>query len=747
MATKMEQKKLREEKRYRRRRNIKLNLIYFFAIAPILLYLIGRVAYIKVIHGDEYEREAILQQHARAQLQDRTIPPNRGAILSRDNQVLAQNLTIFNVFIDVRMLVQRSEETIQRTLFGLHEILGIPPEELEDYISYDPITDRLKYDTHHKIISREISVQAVEQIRERRLRDVYLLQDTKREYPYNHLAAQTIGFVRGGASWGIERLYEDSLRGSEGRMYRVFTGEVNPVIEEIRPLSGHTLITTLDLQIQQIAEEMVLQAASEFNPQNVVIAVMNPNTGELLANAQYPSFNLNEPFNIDYITSPRIREELRDASVNEMLDAFNPIWTNYLVSYTFEPGSIFKPIPVAAAVEEGVINEYNIYFCAGGHTVSGTWLPCWRRQGHGRQTLVEVLANSCNVAMMDIAHQMQRHMFFDYRTDFGFAQRTGIDLPSEESVSSPAVMYTLAALNPVELATSSYGQGFNNTVIQAMSSFAAIINGGNLMRPYVVSRILDGQGNIVTENRPTLVRKVISKETSDFMRTAMQATLEVGGTGRSAHIQGFNIGGKTGTGQQGIREEEQYVIGFISYIPVENPQYMVIVIIDKPEYYTLGITSAGPTTRAMLQRIIDVKNIQPADSVLATANHPMQMPSYVDRNVKEVVSELINRGFNFELIGHGNIVESTLPIEGMSITSDAKLFLYITDDETVDLTVIPDVKGYTLAEALLLLEAAGFVGVVDTNLYNDDDGVVVSMLPDSGTMVEKGMRVKVGVGE
>ncbi len=704
-----------KSKRKTEYRPVKRLRIVFLGVSFCLLLaaLSIRIGYIKYTYGASWEKKAITLQITGKNNVESVINPNRGSILDRNRQSLAVSSTVYNVVIDVRLLVNRSAEAQERTLTTLSNVLSLPLAELQHAVSINPETGKPVKDTNYYIIARQVMPKTVDEIKAGNVVDVIFVDDTKRNYIHGSMAAQVLGFVRGNSPWGLEATYNKDMTGEPGRLFRMYDNDNNVVTEQIPPKQGYSVVTNIDLSIQQIAETAVKKAGDEYETINTAVLVMNPMTGEVLAMAQYPDFDLNDPMNPELITNARFRSELDALPKEKQPDKFYSVWKNFNIASTFEPGSIFKPIVVAAALEENKISLSSKFFCGAKINVNGTDIPCWNANGHGSQTLTEAMANSCNVALIQIVQMLGRDLFFKYRNDFGYGEKTGIDLPGEEEVSSPSVMYTLNALRPVELATSSMGQGFNNTPIQAINSFATVINGGNLMKPYVVSQVIDTSGNVVRQNSPQVQRKVISKETSDIMRSMLQQVVTPTGTGRRAVIQGYNIGGKTGTGQQGIRSENRYTLSFVAYLPTENPEIIALAIINEPKTYMEGSTSAAPMLRQVLLDIIKYKNIKPSGEVspkddLTIGETYVALENYAGKNVADATKSLNKYEFDYEMVGSGEIVKSQIPAAGAMVSASSRVYLYLAEENSGTLAIVPNTAGLTVESAVEAIEKVGF---------------------------------------
>ncbi len=692
-------------------------LTFIFVIFIICLSFVGflRVFSIGYFHGAEYEAKAINNQVSR--IQDKVINANRGNIYDRNNQPLAVSNTVFTVVLDVRVLTQQEAEVQEETISGLSELLDIPASELNEYLKKNS-DGTLAYDTNWQVIAKQVPYDTGKQIEDRGLTCVYLEEDTQRSYPNDRLAAQTIGFIRGDTKWGLESYYDDEMTGTPGRVFRTYEADDSVVTRREEPVRGNSLVTTLDLTVQQYAENIAKTAYDEYNPQNTSVLVMNPNTGEVLASASYPTFSLNDPTKISQLDDPEFKEAWdKEMTDEEKSNALNMAWKNYNVTSTFEPGSIMKPIVVASALENKSIDKKDSFFCGGMKVVDQYEIHCHNKYGHGTQTIPQVLAHSCNVGMMDIAYAMGRTAFYKFFKDFGFGEPTGIDLPNE--ASAERVVYTEDQLNITELSTCSFGQGFNCTAMQILTAFSAVINGGNLMRPYVVSQILDANGNVIKENEPTVVRKVISPETSDWMRTNLEEVINGDGTGTKARIEGYAIGGKTGTAQQGSRKtNEEWVVDFIAYLPVENPNLICMVTIDRPEGG--DSVSPAPQMKELLIDLINTYNISPADKdaayeVVGLSTGEVTLDDYTGYSLENAISQLNNLGIDYELVGDsGDSVLKQFPEGGTTIDRTTKVLLYITiGDENSSLVAVPPLTGLTMEQAQQAVEAYDFDLVIE----------------------------------
>jgi len=736
VARLIEQERKNDKAKNRSRKRIKAKLYFFLVLCSLIIGgLVFRIGYIMLLRSEEYSQMAFENQEKRAQA--RTVNPNRGAIVDRNKQNLAVSNIVYRVILDVRLMVSEDAKdwernkgeadkplTSEKTFAALSLYIDKNLDELREYVSKNP-DGTLKYDTNWLNLGVVSFADAAEIKNNIDIKCVFLFEETERSFIYGGFAPQVLGFTRGDARWGIERFYNAHLSGVQGRVYSYGAADAP---ESVEAKNGNTVVTTLDFYIQQFAQETCDKTLVEYEAQNTSVIVMNPMTGEILAMAQSPSFDLNAPDKIEFVSSAALKNAWEQLEDKERMDAWNRIWTNFNVTSTFEPGSTFKPFVVAAALEEGIITPTVpvSYYCSGSRTYLD-WekpIPCHLITGHGQQTLEQVLANSCNVGMMEIGEKLGAALFYKYQTEFGFGEKTGIDLPSEES--SASVVYSRTQLiSPSRLATSSFGQGFNCTPIQVINAFAALINGGNLMQPYVVSQIVDANGSVVFENKPLAVRKVISKETSDYLRETMVSVVS-SGTGDKAAIEGYSIGGKTGTAQQGDRTSGDLTLSFIAYLPAENPEILMMVLVNKPQIYIEGEMSISIPLRELMLKVIEYRGLLPTDSETApisarAAEGSKKLGNYVGMYVSDAIASLNILGVPFDTIGSaGSVVTAQFPSEGSDVDADSRVILNIAPSEGEALIVVPDVVGMPLPQAVFILENCGFVPVITGAVLDPD---------------------------
>ena len=453
---------------------------------------------------------------------------------------------------------------------------------------------------------------------------IWFEKEYTRTYPYNSLASAMIGFANATTGViGLENQYNDTLNGTNGRSYGYLNADSNLEQTVIEPENGYSLVATIDTNIQSIVESAILQANEEMKQEtegqatgsnNTAVLVMDPQNGDVLAMASYPNFDLNNPKDLSaYFTE----EELAGMSDEDKMNQLNKLWQNYTISNTFEPGSTFKPFTEAMGLDSGSLRGDETYICDGSEWVSGHEIHCVNRSGHGTEDLRGALRDSCNDALMQMVRAIGPANFAKYSREYGFGQKTGIDLPGEASTASLIFSEEQLARTESNLAVSSFGQGFNVTMIQLASSFCSLINGGNIYQPHVVKKIVDGSGNTVQEISPVVTKETVSQEVSDTLRDYMYTVVSEG-TGAKAAVEGYAIGGKTGTAEKVPRGSGNYVVSFIGFAPVDDPQVAVYVVVDEPHVADQSHCSQSSyIAKNIFSQILPYMNIERMDSVAA----------------------------------------------------------------------------------------------------------------------------------
>lgn len=579
-------------------------VMLFGAIILAFVFLIGWITVINATKGEKYTKVVLDQQ----QYNNHTIPFKRGDIIDRNGTKLATSERVYNVIIDAEILTSK-KKYMNPTLNALKKCFNLKKNTVRKQVKKNP-------NSRYQIVKTGVSYEDAQKFtkisedteKHPNVQGVWLEEDYERKYPYNTLASDVIGFTTNGnvGSNGIEASYNSSLNGTNGREYG-YVDENSGFERTVKePANGSTVVSTIDLQVQSIVEQHILAFNEEHKDEETEgegskstgVIVMNPQNGEILAEASYPNYDLNNPRDLTRYYS---KDTIKSMSSDEKLEKLNELWKNFCVSDTYEPGSTFKPFTISAGLETGILKGDETYVCNGVMHVGDHDIHCSNRKGHGTETLKEALENSCNVALMQIGAKIGTEEFSRYQKLFGFGEYTGIDLPGEGETSG--LLYTPEKMDAASLATNAFGQNFNVTMTQMAASFCSLINGGNYYEPHVVKQIQDENGNVTENKDPVLVKKTISQETSEIIKDYMLGVVEEG-TGATAAVEGYAVGGKTGTAEKLPRGNGKYLVSFIGYAPQENPQVMVYVVIDEPnvEYQA----NSGYATQLASQIMTDI---------------------------------------------------------------------------------------------------------------------------------------------
>ena len=632
-------------KKIHKRIKITLLIIIF-----CFILIIGKVFYIQVI---DYNKLNNLANNLWSR--NLIIGANRGKILTSDNVTIADNLTTVSLVVIPNQIKDKDG-----VVKDIAKILNVDESAISEHVN-----KRSSVEIIHPE-GRQLSFDIADKINELNYEGVYLLKEGKRYYPFNTLLSHSIGYVgidNQGLS-GLELTYDEYLTGVSGaiKYYSDAKGntlEKSSVYEE--PQDGMDLYLTINYDIQAAVERELNNVMDKYNADNAWAIVMDPNNGEILALSSKPDF---DPSNYNNYST-------------ETINRNHAIWA------TYEPGSTFKIITLAASIEENTVDLLNDTFHDGGSVnVDGARIKCWKSGGHGSQTYLQVVQNSCNPGFVSLGNKLGKEKLFKYINLFGFGEKTGIDLNGE----SNGILFNLDKVGPVELATTSFGQGISVTAIQQITAVSAAINGGTLYKPYIVKRIVEPNTNeIIEENKPTIVRKVISSETSKTVRNALE-TVVAYGTGRNAYIEGYRIGGKTGTAQKvknGVYMSGNYILSFIGFIPADNPQAVVYVAIDNPKGITqYGGTVSAPIAKNIMIDIIDALNIQKSEYTLDKEEFwydtkYIEIPDVIGLELKEAKTKLKNLTINYS--GTGNIIKSISPEPGSFVKENSTIKILLSN--------------------------------------------------------------------
>lgn len=595
------------------RERVFLVSIFILLVSALLVYQLAKIHQEK---GEKYEKRTLSQQ---TYMSDPLVY-RRGEILDRNNTKLATSIRVYDVIISPKDILKKDDYR-EPTINALVEYFELDKKELNQIL-----TD--KAESQYRKIASDISKDKVDAFNEMleeetkrckkakeecNIVGIWFEKNYKRTYPLKNLACRVIGNANSSnvAAFGLELQYTDVLNGVEGRKYGYYDEDSNVVTTVKAAENGNSIVTTLDINIQSKVEKQIKKYMKKTGAkQGVHVLVMNPQNGEIYAMASDTSFDLNNAYDLSQLYSEK---ELKNKSEEDKSKLLSEMWKNFCVSDSYEPGSPFKTLTVASALEEGITKDGMFYTCDGGELFSGMDKPikCVSTMGHGPISLEQSLMKSCNDVMMQLARKMGRTTFAKYQNIFNMGKKTGIDLPAETT----GLVHSEEKLNVTELATSSFGQGMTVNMVQIASAVSSIINGGNYYKPHLVKEIIDEDGNTVKRIEPTLVRKTISEQTSSLLRKYMKATVD-DGTAGEAKIKGYSIGGKTGTAEKKGRDKTNYLVSFIGASPMDDPEVVVYVIVDEPNVADQAhSTYAQEIAKGIMKDIFPYLGIYPDESV------------------------------------------------------------------------------------------------------------------------------------
>ncbi len=613
--------------------------LLFVVIVLLLMGIIVRLVYINRVSGEQYKKRVLAQQDTKSQ----TLPYKRGDIYDRNGTVLATSEKVYNLILDPGVLWKNYDEDakkdcVEPTLSALVEYFDLDRSELNTIMQE-------KKDSHYVMLKKQLTKSEVQDFEEAmddkdsRIEGVWLEDTYIRRYPYDSLACNVIGYTVSGnvGQYGIEQQYSDTLNGEDGRTYNYLNEDLEQEKNVRAAVDGDSVMSTIDVTLQEIVEKAINDFQEKYTnnfregeagSKTAAAIMMDPNTGEILAMASNRKYDLNQPY--DLVANGIATQEESDAMTEEeRLDKLNELWRNFCVSDTYEPGSTAKPITVAAALESGVVHDGDTFLCDGRQNVGGHEIWCAKKIGHGVIDLEGSLKFSCNDALMQIAAKLGEEEYSKYQNLFNLGLRTGIDLPGEARTDS--LIYYAQDLAPsdnlvmgaTDLATNSFGQNFNVTMVQLISAFSATINGGYYYQPHVVKKIMDSNGGTVKNVEPILLRRPISSKTSALIRQYLYATMygaqDANGnnaTGRAARIAGYAMGGKTGTAEKIPRDKTNYLVSFIGFAPADSPQVVLYVVVDEPNAPKQSTSSfAQEIWKNIMKQALPYLNIYPTEEI------------------------------------------------------------------------------------------------------------------------------------
>lgn len=731
--------------------------LVLLAVCGILAFVVLAVKLydVMIVNHEYYEAKAINNQTRESE-----IAANRGTIYDANGKILAMSATVYNVFISPYEMNLYGEDP-SLIANGLSSLLGVDSakirEMMDDTASW--------YKTVAKKLEEEDTAAVRAFISENGLKSVHLELDSKRYYPYSSLACHVIGFVgdENKGLGGLEYVYNEQLSGVNGRIVRLKTErgtdmKFNDFEDYYDAVDGNDVTLTIDSTIQFYLEKELSQAVEDYDVLNGAGCIaMNPKTGEILGMVSLGNFDLNNYAALSDDDMAEIEMITDETEKSEAITAARNLqWRNKTLSDTYEPGSVFKVITLAMGLEEALVDDGSTFFCGGHMEVPGRdTLHCWRAIGHGTQTLSQALENSCNVALTTIGLRIGGERFYDYAEAFGFFGKTGIDLQGEASSIWWDREQFIAESNSnrlSSLAAASFGQTFNITPIQLVTAISATVNGGNLMQPYIVKEIADPDGNVITANEPKVVRQVVSAETSEIVCGILENVVSVG-TGGNAAVNGYRIGGKTGTSEKvpEIAAEpgtpKNYIVSFCGVAPMDDPQIVILMLLDTPRNgqptYISGGVMAAPVVGKMMAEILPYMGIEPVytDEELQNIDHVV---SYVTGlTVAEAESKLKEDGFSVQVVGNGDTVTDQLPAASATVARGTKIIIYAGTAKPETETTVPDLSNKSYSAAKTALENAGLFISTSGVLPSADNAAVSMQSIAAGDSVPYGSVVNV----
>ncbi len=781
-----EQKQANREQNQRANRTILRRTLVLMVLCGIVAFvpLIGTLYHLMITEHDYYNEKAIKNQ-----TRSTNLTATRGVIYDANMNVLASSSTVETVFIDPNEIAEQMKQPENSNLLdqiarGLGEILDVEPSFV-----YEQAADK-QY--RYKVIKRKISEELADEVRafisENSITGVYLETDLKRYYPNSSLAAQALGFVSSdnNGSEGLEAYYNEELSGTAGKVVTSkgnYGSEMLYTYEKYYDASdGSSLITTIDSTVQAYVEKNLQNAIDKYDIKNGAFCiVMDVNTGEIKAMATLGSYDPNNYLEIYDDTTALLLENERAAALalpeasaayeaaietykQDVAAARMAQWRNRCVSDGYEPGSTFKLITLASALDSGAVTLNDSFYCGGQEKFTGREqiLNCWKSAGHGAQTTAQALGNSCNIAFGHIGLRMGGDTFYDYLKSFGVMEKTGVDLPGEAS----GLFYERKYLNdPANygtsyLITSSFGQSFRITPMQLVRAVAAIVNGGYVLEPYIVSEVVDADGNTVEKNEKTVLRQVISQQTSETMRTLMEQVVTEG-TASAARTPGYRVGGKTGTSEKldeydgNGQQVKDKIVSFVGVAPIDDPKYVVLVALDTPAYsensekytvhgmYISGGLMAAPTVRDIFLDILPYLGVEPDYGSEDIRGVNFTVPDVIGMDETEAGELLAEKTITYRVVGSGSVVTDQLPVAGSQVPGNSQIILYMGAEKQATRVEVPDFIGCSVADVNYLASNAGLY--VQAKGTDRTDVYVLAAYQDidPGTEVDRGTTITV----
>lgn len=693
--------------------------ILFIAVLLGVVAFVGigaRLFTLQVIQYDKYSEKAKSQQ-----TKDKTITPNRGGIYDTNMKPLAMSASTEMVTIEAIKI--KTDEEAQLIAKNISEILGL---------EYESVLKKAQSKTTYAVLKKGVEKDVADKVRafvkENSITSIFLVPDSTRYYPFGNFASHVLGFVGSDQQGldGIESLYEKYMKGIPGRLVTAtnIKGEEMPFSYEtyVDAVDGNDVVLTIDEVIQHYVEQNIKVAYDDNGVEQYVASiVMDVKTGGILAMASTPEYDPNQPFVIANKKTQAYLDTLQgDAKETEFKKELSAQWRNKMVSDTYNPGSTFKIITAAMALEENVVPEGWTFNCTGSIMVPGWNKPikCWKDGGHGVQTFEQAVENSCNPAFITIGRMVGVSNFSKYFKAFGLNEKTGIDVSGE----SKGIYYNESSMTEVDLAISSFGQGFQITPIQLLTAVSAVANDGYLMKPHLVKEVRDKDGNVLESFEKEPLRQVVSEETSKKVMKILEGVVS-NGTGKNAYVPGYRVGGKTGTSEKKLLQaqtgEKKYITSFVAVAPADDPKIAVIVLLDEPTKYPIsGGVQAAPVVRKIIEDTLPYLNVAPVYTEAELAVKDVNVPSVTEMTEAQAATALKALGFKYKKVGTGEKVTEQMPIAGSAVPPSVEIVLYMGEERPKDMVSVPDLTGMSYEKAKATLKGI--------NLYMSSGGIVSS---------------------
>ena len=731
------QKRRRPESARRANRIIQSRTLLLLGVFGVLTFVL---LFTKLYHWQITKHEELQSIAVRQQTLRTTVDASRGTIYDRNGTILAMSASAETIFLSPKEIVE-NEQDQDLIANGLAEILDM---DAGDILKKMEKTNS-QYEELKKKADDELADKVREFINENDLKGIFLRPTSKRSYPKGTLASQVIGFANdNGGAMGLEATYNDVLTGESGMVVTARDRDGRAVLYQYDQYfdaeNGCDLQTTLDTTIQYYLEKGVQELEARFGTgKGATGIVMDVNTGAVLAMASLPTYDLNDPSVIynDFLTAGMTEEEI----IENAADLRNKQWRSKAINDTYEPGSTFKTLTLAMALEENVVDLNTGFYCSGSVKIEGETINCSKRApGHGQQNLTQAFANSCNPAFINIGLRIGNDKFYQYMLDFGLTEKTGVDTTGEASgfVNSEIKYSTLA------LACYAFGQNFNVTPIALLAAQCACVNGGYLYTPYLVEEITDQDGNVVSKHDSTPIRQVVSEETSALVRDIMEYEV-TSGTGKNGQVAGYRIGGKTGTADKvggGV------IVSFVCFAPADDPQVMMLLTLDEPSKWTGTYVSGGnmvaPVASSVMGEILPYLGIEPSYTAEELVGADKTVPNVVGLSKDAAAERLSANGFSFRTVGSGDTVTDQTPAGGAIVPNSAEIILYLGAEKSTDKCIVPNVVGDSAATANQKIVNAGLImGVSGATNASSSTVRAISQSIAAGTEVEAGTVVRV----